>query len=372
MKTQVKSLYETTKTKCKLTQHAGENGLINSVSWIYLAEDIHNISFLKGGEMVITTGLFRSGGIELLDFIRELAMKNCSAIIINVGKYLFDEDITPEILQFCDINKIPLITMPWEIHLVEIMQDYCRVLLMDNQRSDHLSAAFQSALFQTTVPENILRTLNQFGFTTIGDYRVMVIRNLHDSTIITSPLNSYSVKYHLFQYDNMQILIYQCTPEQLPFKKILEIVCYCDSIMVGVSDVMHSITQIGQCYKRACFSLATAELWNRSYIEFDELGIFQLLFCNSDPELLEKIYSRNLGILEKHDLEHDTDYLNTLRIFLLSDCNLIETASRLYAHRNTIVYRIRKIKDLLGTEIDNSSIKFDLLLAYYIKEYITM
>ncbi len=372
MKTQVKSLFESTKSKYRLSLLSGEKGMNNTVSWIYLAEDIQNISFLKGGELAITTGLFRSNGVELMDFIRDLAMKNCSAILINVGKYLQPEDITPQIVEFCDINKIPLLTMPWEIHLVEIMQDYCTSLLMDNQRSDRLSAAFQSALFQDSIPENIIRTLNQFGFSTLGDYRVIVIRNLHDSTIISSPLNSFGLKYHLFPYDNMQILIYQCTPELLPFKRILEIICYCDSIILGVSDIIHTITQIGQSFKRACFSLASAELWNRSYVIFDEMGVFQLLFCNSDPDLLEKIYSRNLGILEKHDMEHDTDYVNTLRIFLLSDCNLIEAASRMYTHRNTIVYRIRKIKDLLGTELDNSSVKFDLLLAYYIKEYLSM
>ena len=372
MQTQVKALYELAKSKYSLSFHSGENGMMNSVSWIYLAEDIHNIDFLKGGELAITTGLFINSGVGLLEFIRALAMKNCSCIVINVGKYLHIEDITPDILEFCEINKLPLFTMPWEVHLVEIMQDYCRLLLQDNQREDNLSAAFQTALLQTVVTENIARTLNQFGFTTIADYRVIVIRNLHDTTIITSPLNSYGVKYHLFYYDKLQILIYHAAPDQLSIKKMIEIICYCDSIKLGVSDVIHNIAQIGQCYKRACFSLATAELWNRSYIIFDELGIFQLLFCNSDPDLLETMYSRNLGILEQHDAEHDTDYITTLRVFLLSDCNLIETASRLFTHRNTIVYRIRKIKDLMKTELDNSSVKFELLMSFYIKEYLSM
>ncbi|HEX3078277.1 MAG TPA: PucR family transcriptional regulator ligand-binding domain-containing protein [Lachnospiraceae bacterium] len=372
MKTQVNTIYEFSKTKYSLQFHSGQNGMSNSVSWIYLAEDIQNISFLKGGELVITTGLFTNSGVALLDFIRALAMKNCSGILINVGKYINLEDITPDILEFCEINKLPLFSFPWEVHLVEIMQDYCSILLQDSQREDHLSAAFQSALYQTMVPENILRTLNQFGYPTIADYRIIVIRNLHDTTIITSPLNSYGLKYHLFYYENLQILIYHSAPKQLPLKRIIEILCYCDSIILGISDEIHSITNIGQSYKRAYFSLAAGELWKRSYVIFDELGIFQLLYCNSDPDMLPLIYQRNLGVLEKYDSTHDTDYLNTLRCFLLSDCNLIETASRLYTHRNTIVYRIRKIKDLLGTELDNSYVKFDLLMSFYIKEFLAI
>jgi Regulator of polyketide synthase expression len=372
MQTQVTTLYEYAKVKYHLNFLSGQSGMNNSVSWIYLAEDIQNIDFLNGGEMIISTGLFTSSGTDLLSFIRALSMRNCSCLVLNIGKYLAETDVTPEILSFCEINKLPLFTMPWEVHLVEIMQDYSRLLLHDSQREDVLSAAFQSALYQITVPENIIRTLNQFGFLSNADYRVIVIRNLHDTTIITSPLNRLGVKYHLFFYDNLQILIYHSLPDTITLKQLIELICYCDSIILGVSDEIHSITQIGQSYKRACFCLAAAELWKRSSVLFDESGIFQLLFCTSDPDILQPIYQRNLGILEQYDLAHSTDYLNTLRIFLLSDCNLIETASRLYTHRNTIVYRIRKIKDLLGTEIDNSSIKFDLLLSFYIREFFSI
>ena len=372
MKTQAKVLYEYAEDKYHLTFHSGQKGLNNTVSWVYLAEDIQNISFLKGGEFIITTGLFTSNGIGLLEFIRSFAMKNCSAILINVGKYIRKEDITPEIIEFCENNKLPLFTMPWEVHLVEIMQDYCRLLLLDNQREDILSAAFQSALYQAEVPVNILSTLNQYGFVTNADYRMIVIRNLHDATMVTSPLNSYGLKYHIFLYNNLQILIYQTTQEQITLKKMIDLLCYCDSIIVGVSDTIHSLTQVGKCCKRACFALAAAEFWKRTNVIFDEMGIFQLLFNNSDTDLLHTIYKRSLEVLEQYDTQHDTDYLNTLRIFLLSDCNLIDTAARLFTHRNTIVYRIRKIKDLLGSELDNSVVKFDLLMAFYIKEYLSI
>lgn len=372
MQTQVKTLYEYAKTKYNLNLLSGQMGISNSVSWIYLAEDIQNISFLKGGEMVITTGLFTNSGISLLEFIRVLTLKNCSCILINIGKYLHINDITPEIIKYCEINKMPLLTLPWEVHLVEIMQDSCRLLLQDKEREDQLSAAFQSALYQTSIPESILQTLNQFGFATIADYRVIVIRNLNDTTTITSPLNSCDLKYHLFYYDNLHILIIQFIPKQLLLEQIIDIICSDKSIIIGISDEMHSLIQIERSYKRANFSLAASKLWKRSFVIFDELGLFQLLFCNSDSDMLHSIYQRNLGIVEQYDTEHDTDYLNTLHQFLLSDCNLIETASRLYTHRNTIVYRIRKIKDLLGTELDNSSIKFDLLMSFYIKEYLSI
>jgi hypothetical protein len=372
VRTQVSDLYECAREKYNLTLQGGQAGLNNSSSWVYLAEDIQNMSFLKGGELVITTGLFTQSGVRLYDFIYALVMRNCSGILINTGKYLHPDDITPEIVEFCNGNNFPIFTMPWEVHLVDIMQDYCSLLLHSSQREEQLDASFQNALYQTPVQENILRTLNQFGFASVSDYRVMTIQNLPDATRITSSLNGYGLRYHLFEHDNLHILIYNSSRNKLLMNEIIDMICFCDSIKLGVSDIIHSLTEIGMCYKRARFSLAAAVFWKRQFVNFDDLGLFQVLFCTSDPGLLQTIYKRQLGLLEQHDVSHDSDYLNTLRIFLLSDCNILETAFRMHTHRNTIVYRIRKIKELLNTELNDSAVKFDFLMAFYIKEYFSI
>ncbi len=372
MRAQVSDLYACAKEKYKLALHGGQGGLSNSAYWVYLAEDFQNMSFLKGGELVITTGLFTQSGVRLYDFICALVMRNCSGILINVGKYLHAADITPEIEEFCNANNFPIFTMPWEVHLVDIMQDYCSLLLHNNQREDHLTASFQSALYQTPVQENLLRTLNQFGFVTEADYRIIAIENLQNTTRVTLPLNGRKLKYHLFEHENLQLLIYNSSQSQPSLNEIVEIICFCDSIRLGISDTIHSLAEIGLCYKRARFSLAAAVFWKRPCTSFDDLGLFQVLFCTSDPGLLQTIYKRHLGKLEQHDAAHDSDYMNTLRIFLLSDCNILETAFRMHTHRNTIVYRIKKVKELLHTELDNSAVKFDLLMAFYIKEYFSI
>lgn len=372
MKTQVKSIYDYSKEKYHLSFLAGDNGLNNTVFWTYLAEDIHNTSFLKGGELIITTGLFLNNGILLYDFIHDMAIKNCSGIIINIGKYIFPEDITEEIIEFCNYNKLPLFTIPWDIHIIDIMQDYSHLLMQDSHRDDYLSAAFQSSLYQTPISEHALRTLNHDGFPTSANYRIIVIKNLPDTTIITSPLNRLAVKYHLFHYDNSLILIYLVTSASLALQDMIHLICYCDDVILGASNEFNHLGKIEQNYKRARFAFAIATFWQQPFTIFDELGVFQILYSNSDPELMLNIYKKRLGILEAYDLKHNTDYINTLHNFLLSDCNLVATASKLFTHRNTIVYRIRKIKELLGTELNTSVDKFDLLLAFYIKEYLAL
>ncbi|MDQ7096561.1 PucR family transcriptional regulator ligand-binding domain-containing protein [Desulfosporosinus sp. PR] len=372
MRTQVKTLYDSAKSKYMLTLRGGENGLNNDTSWVYVAEDIQTVSFLKGGELVITTGLFTQSGVKLYNFIRTIALHNCSGILINVGKYVSLPDLTPEIIEFCNVNKFPIFTMPWEVHLVDILQDFCRLFLDENHWENQLSATFQNAINQLPVPDNTLRTLNQFGFATAGNYRIFVIRNLIDKTRITSPLNRYGWKYHLFEYENMQVLVHNTAQTQLSLEGMIELLCYCDSIRLGISDAAPSLAQISLYYKRARFSLAVAEFRQKPYVRFDELGLFQILFNTSDPGLLETFYLRHLGALANYDLDHDSDYLNTLKIYLMSDCSLLDTASRMHTHRNTVIYRIRKIKEILKTELDNAAEKFNLLLAFYIKEYLSI
>ncbi|KPU43260.1 purine catabolism regulatory protein [Oxobacter pfennigii] len=369
MRTKVSELYEIAKEKYSLTLHGGQSGLTNSAYWVYLAEDFQNMSFLKGGELVITTGLFTQSTVSLYDFIRALVMRNCSGILINAGKYLHTADITPEILEFCNANSFPIFSMPWEVHLADIMQDYCSLLLDNNQSVNNLNAAFQNALYQVPIHENILRTLNQSGFETAADYKIMAIQNLQNTTRLTLPLNSKGFKYHLFEHENLQILIYNSSQNIIPLNELTEMICFYDGIKLGIGDTVHSLTQIGQSCKRARFALAAAVFWNRSFVNFDDLGLFQILFTTSDSEILKKLYKRHLSKLEQHDADHASDYMNTLRIFLLSDCNILETAFRMHTHRNTIVYRIKKIKEILNTELDNSAVKFDLLMAFYIKEY---
>lgn len=50
-------LFHTSKDIYKLQLIAGKEGLSQSVLWVYLAEDM-NEDFLRGGELVITTGMF--------------------------------------------------------------------------------------------------------------------------------------------------------------------------------------------------------------------------------------------------------------------------------------------------------------------------
>lgn len=82
----------------------------NIVSWVYISEDISTSTFLNGGELIITTGV-TSGEREdwLRAFIKELIKRGTCGLILNTGRYIFEEDITDEIVRLCYRYSFPLL-----------------------------------------------------------------------------------------------------------------------------------------------------------------------------------------------------------------------------------------------------------------------
>lgn len=69
----------------------------------------------------------------------------------------------------------------------------------------------------------------------------------------------------------------------------------------------------------------------------------------------------------RYDAVHETDYLVTLRAYLANRCNIAYTAKLLNMHRNTLLYRIKKIEELVGTDFEDWRLRRLLLFSidYY-------
>ena len=92
------------------------------------------------------------------------------------------------------------------------------------------------------------------------------------------------------------------------------------------------------------------------------------------PLLLEKIRSDeelqqlahpDIAALRKWDMENDTDWLHTYFTYLRNDRNVVRTAAELHIHRNTLSYRLDRIRELLTANEDNFEERMHLLLTMY-------
>lgn len=91
------------------------------------------------------------------------------------------------------------------------------------------------------------------------------------------------------------------------------------------------------------------------------------------PYILEQITRKLPAYMVSHerllrlkyaDEENGTEYFRTLRLYLDNHFNAVQTARELYIHRSTFLYRLERIKAILGTDFTNSDENLYLMLSY--------
>ena len=89
-----------------------------------------------------------------------------------------------------------------------------------------------------------------------------------------------------------------------------------------------------------------------------------------DIDELEDFMMQRLGELISYDKENNSDYIDTLETYLDFGCNIGETAEYLYMHRNTIRYRIIRVEEILGIDLNSAGTRFNLRFAFKIRKYL--
>ena len=88
-----------------------------------------------------------------------------------------------------------------------------------------------------------------------------------------------------------------------------------------------------------------------------------------DKSVLKRFYDDTIGVLELYDEKHDSDYCYILKCYLDNNDSVEKVAKDTYVHRNTINYKIKKIKEILGTTLSNED-SLQYMLAYKTKDLI--
>lgn len=96
---------------------------------------------------------------------------------------------------------------------------------------------------------------------------------------------------------------------------------------------------------------------------FHELGIHHLLLRLADgPELAHFVESQLEPVLA-HDARSSSPLLPTLRAFLANGARKAETARTLHLQRRSLYYRLNRIRDLLGKDLDDAEVRVQLEIA---------
>jgi len=91
-------------------------------------------------------------------------------------------------------------------------------------------------------------------------------------------------------------------------------------------------------------------------LSFEDTGAYRLLLpaMSDDPAELERFYSDTIAPLVAYDEQYGTALVQTLEVFLANDGSMAATYKELITHRHTIRYRLERVKELTGLDVNST------------------
>ena len=91
-------------------------------------------------------------------------------------------------------------------------------------------------------------------------------------------------------------------------------------------------------------------------LAFDDTGAYRLLLpaMSDDPAELERFYLDTIAPLVAYDEQYGTELVLTLETFLANDGSMAATHKQLFTHRHTIRYRLERVRELTGLDVNST------------------
>lgn len=110
----------------------------------------------------------------------------------------------------------------------------------------------------------------------------------------------------------------------------------------------------------------------RNIAHFDDFMVYHLLNSSGNIEILRDFYNNSIKPLVDYDSKNHTSLINTLEGYFKCRGNMSEAAKLLYIHRNTLLYRLDKIKEILKIDLENGEENLELQLGIHMMKLFTL
>lgn len=135
--------------------------------------------------------------------------------------------------------------------------------------------------------------------------------------------------------------------------------------LAGLSLPFSDLRDISVRYDQVLFTLQKAG--ETPGIYYSENTIFDYFLSLAQKENKKQtLLHPALGILKQYDLEKQTELYETFYHYLLNERSILLCSKALHVHRNTYMYRLNRIKELLQLDLDDPKLRAYLLFSYFL------
>jgi len=140
--------------------------------------------------------------------------------------------------------------------------------------------------------------------------------------------------------------------------------------VIGIGTVAEHLRELADSYKEAQTAIDVGKVFDteKSIINYENLGIGRLIY--QLPTTLCEIFLSE--VFKKNSIDSlDQETLFTINKFFENNLNVSETSRKLFVHRNTLVYRLEKIKKLTGLDLRQFDHAIVFKVALMVRKYLT-
>lgn len=340
------------------------------------------IQWLRGEDFLITS-LYAIGDDEEKQcrLLYDLLEARSACLAIKTGKYA--HRICDKMIDIANKNHFPLLRIPYEMTYIDIIMDAMNVIMTESNRKEMLGKYISDIIFHPSPNEGLLQEegrllkvdiekdffqslILEFDTDEVQEGNVFrMIRFAVDRLANFTESLSEELFCGSFKMEKgMFFLLYsreeEVLEQYLPFV-LTEMRVILDSLSipcdwkVGIGTIRKNAAGIRCSYEEAVQAMELGRIMEpmKKTYQFRDLELYSSL-----REILqhkqESLFSSILGKLKNQEL------VDTLIIYFECNGNMDETASRMYTHKNTIKYRLNKIKELTGLDVKNQEDNFKL------------
>lgn len=223
------------------------------------------------------------------------------------------------------------------------------------------------------------RALLQYGWTAKDDYFCVCFfpeeRDIHTNSVqyFCSRLMDHFPDSCAFLYEKCVVMLVNSTLSDMnpgSFGNRIAVMLREGLMKAGISALSSDLQMFPLYYEQAVCAYETGQKINDTFWSY-RFEDYQMDFVleNALKKLPASLLcSPEILRLREYDATHTAELSRTLKIYLEQDRNLARTAEILQIHRSTLLYRIGRIKEMTGLELEEPREKFRLLLSYYLIE----
>ena len=254
---------------------------------------------------------------------------------------------------------------------------------LSNYEEKHNRAAFiKNIISDNILPGDVYVRAKELHFVTDEPRTVFLIRQTGNPDVAATELvgRLFPDRQHDFvlNINESDIVVVKSIPADTDPAVIQEIAAGIERALqeqlgvrcvIGISTEARHLRELADRYKEAQVAIDVGRVFesDKTIIRYESLGLGRIIY--QLPTTLCEMFLNE--VFKKNPIETlDEDTLETINRFFENNLNVSETSRKLYVHRNTLVYRLEKIKKITGLDLREFDHAIVFKVAMMVKQYL--